>query len=63
VILCLVCIGAVARIVSADNAGFALAPKSSTFAFDARGLSELLGRENATSILPSWKPSPAVTHF
>jgi hypothetical protein len=52
VILCLVCIGAVARIVSADNAGFALAPKSSTFAFDARGLSELLGRENATSIRP-----------
>jgi hypothetical protein len=51
-VLCLFVVLADARRSFADNAGFALAPKSSSFAFDARGLSELLGRENATSIRP-----------
>ncbi|MEY2795650.1 MAG: hypothetical protein RIR10_1366, partial [Planctomycetota bacterium] len=52
VVVCFFVAFTVARSSRADNAGFALAPKSSTFAFDARGLSELLGRENATSIRP-----------
>ena len=38
--------------VRADNAGFALAPKSSSIAIDARGLSALLAAGNASSIRP-----------
>ncbi len=52
VLLCAIVFIALARSAFADNAGFALAPKSSSFAFDARGLAELLGNENATSIRP-----------
>ncbi|MFM7259602.1 MAG: hypothetical protein ACKO3W_03265 [bacterium] len=40
------------RDASADNAGFALAPKDSTFAFDAREMTKLLGRENAQGVRP-----------
>ncbi|MCE2883609.1 MAG: hypothetical protein LW806_01740 [Planctomycetaceae bacterium] len=40
------------RSAQADNAGFALAPKNATFAFDARELSTLLGRENASGVRP-----------
>jgi hypothetical protein len=46
----LVCFGP--RSAQADNAGFALAPKNATFAFDARELSTLLGRENASGVRP-----------
>ena len=36
----------------ADNAGFAIAPKSASFAFDARELSTMLGRDNASGVRP-----------
>ena len=42
----------VGQVVRADNAGFALAPKSSTIAIDARGLTDILDRENAASVRP-----------
>lgn len=46
----LVCLGTGSA--RADNAGFALAPKNAAFAFDARELSTLLGRENASGVRP-----------
>lgn len=51
-LLSVIAVIALVRGAFADNAGFALAPKSAAFAFDARGLAELLGNENATSIRP-----------